>query len=68
VVSILKRWGAKKIVVVAAIGARAGVEMLLQQHPSVQVFIGAVDEALSEDGMILPGLGDAGGGHYLLCL
>ena len=37
VVSILKKWGARKIVVVAAIGARQGVERLLELHPSVDV-------------------------------
>lgn len=60
VVSILKKWGAKRIVVIAAIGARAGVERLLELHPDVDVFIGAVDETLSESGMIVPGIGDAG--------
>jgi uracil phosphoribosyltransferase len=60
VVSILKKWGAKKIVVVAAIGARAGVTRLLELHPDVNVYIGAIDEVLSESGMIVPGIGDAG--------
>jgi len=60
VVNILKRWGAKRVVVISAIGARAGVERLLDQHPDVEVHIGAVDEVLSETGMILPGIGDAG--------
>lgn len=60
VLNILKRWGAKRIVVISAIGARPGVDRLLEQHPDVQLFIGAVDEILSENGMILPGIGDAG--------
>lgn len=60
VVSILKRWGAKKIVIIAAIGARAGVERLLELHSDVHVHIGAVDDTLSPEGMILPGIGDAG--------
>lgn len=60
VVSILKRWGAKKIVVIAAIGSRLGVNRLLELHPTVDVFIGAIDENISETGMIIPGIGDAG--------
>lgn len=60
VVSILKKWGAKRIVIVAAIGAKEGVNKLLENHPDVDIFIGAVDEQLSAQGMIVPGLGDAG--------
>lgn len=60
VVSILKKWGAKRIVVIAAIAARAGVDRLLELHPDVEVFIGAVDATLSASGMIVPGIGDAG--------
>ena len=60
VCSIVKRWGAKKIVVIAAIGARIGVEKLLLQHPDIELYIGAIDDVLSSDGMILPGIGDAG--------
>lgn len=58
--SILQRWGAKRIVVIAAIGSREGVNRLLELHPEVDVYIGAVDETLSAEGMILPGIGDAG--------
>lgn len=60
VCSIVKRWGAKRIVVIAAIGARPGVEKLLEAHPSVDIFIGQLDEVLSAEGMIIPGVGDAG--------
>jgi len=59
VVSILKRWGAKKIVVIAAIGAKAGIDRLVELHPEVDVYIGAIDDQLSH-GMIIPGIGDAG--------
>lgn len=39
VVSILKKWGAKRIVVVACVGAKEGVDRLLEQHPSVEVCV-----------------------------
>lgn len=60
VCSLVKRWGAKKIVVVATIGARSGISRLLEQHPDIDVYIGAIDETLTDEGMILPGIGDAG--------
>lgn len=60
VVTILKRWGAKKIVVIAAIGARSGVDRLLQLHPDIDIHIAAIDETLTATGMIEPGFGDAG--------
>jgi uracil phosphoribosyltransferase len=60
VVSILKRWGAKRIIVISAVGSRAGVTRLSQLHPDIDIFMGAVDEEISEEGMIMPGVGDAG--------
>ncbi|KAJ1417057.1 phosphoribosyltransferase-like protein [Ochromonadaceae sp. CCMP2298] len=44
VVSILKRWGAKRIVVISAVGSRAGVTRLSELHPDIDIFMGAVDE------------------------
>jgi hypothetical protein len=32
----------------------------MELHPDINFYIGAVDNELSEDGMVLPGLGDAG--------
>lgn len=60
VVSILKRWGAKRIVVVSILSSRLGVDTLLKLHPDIELFVGEIDEVLSPTGMILPGLGDAG--------
>jgi len=60
VVSIVKRWGAKRIVVVAAVGAKSGVDALLKAHPDIDIYIGEVDSKVNDDGMILPGIGDAG--------
>jgi uracil phosphoribosyltransferase len=60
VVSICKKWGAKKVVVISALGAQSGVDSLLKKHPDIDVFIGDIDDVLSDEGMIMPGLGDAG--------
>jgi uracil phosphoribosyltransferase len=60
VVSILKRWGAGRIVVIAAVACRTGLNKLCADHPDVQVYVGALDDELNEAGMIVPGIGDAG--------
>ena len=44
----------------AAIGSRSGVTKLLEMHPTVAVYVGAIDESLTPDGLITPGIGDAG--------
>ena len=45
---------------VSAIASREGLDKLTGLHPEVDVFVAAVDDTLSEAGMILPGIGDAG--------
>ena len=59
-VSVLKRWGAKKIKFVGLIGAPEGISRLQTDHPDVDIFLAAIDERLNDKGYILPGLGDAG--------
>lgn len=60
VISIVKRWGAKRVVVVAAIAAESGINRLKELHPDVEIYVGSVDKELTEEGYIVPGLGDAG--------
>jgi uracil phosphoribosyltransferase len=64
VVNILKKWGAPKIHVVCVLASKAGLETFQKMHPDVTVTVCAVDDVLSEEGMILPGLGDAGDRLY----
>lgn len=59
-VSVLKRWGVKKIKFVGIIGAPEGIKTLQEAHPDVPIHLGAIDDHLNEHGYILPGLGDAG--------
>ena len=49
-----------QIIVISAIASREGLDKLTSLHPEVDVFVAAVDASLSESGMILPGIGDAG--------
>jgi uracil phosphoribosyltransferase len=58
--SIMKRWGACKIVVISAIASRSGINALLTAHPDIDIFVGQVDEEPLANGMICPGIGDAG--------
>lgn len=60
VVEILKEWGAPSVHVVSLVASRKGLSNLLQAHPDVKVHIAAIDDGLSEDGYIIPGLGDVG--------
>ena len=59
-VSVLKRWGVKKIKFVGILGAPEGISLMQTHHPEVPIHLAAVDERLNERGYILPGLGDAG--------
>ena len=40
--------------------AAEGIERIQREHPDVEIYCGAVDEKLNENGYIVPGLGDAG--------
>ena len=60
-VDMLKRWGARRIKFVGVIAAADGVRRLTMAHPDVPLYLAAVDEQLNEMGLIVPGLGDAGG-------
>ena len=56
----LKERGVKQIKFMCIIAAPEGVEALIEAHPDVQVYCGALDGHLNEDKYIIPGLGDAG--------
>src|SRR5450432_2493621 len=59
-VSILKRWGVKRIKFLGLIGAPEGLKVLTTEHPDIDVHLGSLDERLNDIGFIVPGLGDAG--------
>ncbi len=56
----LKKRGVKAIKMVNIIGAPEGVSLIRNAHPDVDIYLGALDERLNDNGYILPGLGDAG--------
>jgi uracil phosphoribosyltransferase len=57
---IVKDHGAKTIKLVCVVGAPAGVERIIKDHPDVQIYLAEMDKKLNDLGYILPGLGDAG--------
>ncbi|KAI8613673.1 uracil phosphoribosyltransferase-domain-containing protein [Chytriomyces sp. MP71] len=59
-INILKEWGLKKIKFVGLIGSTLGVKVLRDAHPDVEIYVGVIDEQLTDEGYIIPGCGDAG--------
>ena len=46
------------------IAAPEGIKALHEAHPDVDIYLGAQDDHLNENGYIVPGLGDAGDRIY----
>ena len=56
----LKKRGAKSIKLMCLVAAPEGVKLIQDNHPDVDIYLGALDDSLDENGYIVPGLGDAG--------
>ena len=52
VCSIIEKWGAKKVIVLSVLGSKTGIEKLLQTHPDVSIYVGEVDDKLTEEGKL----------------
>ena len=59
-ITMLKQHGCKNIRLMCIIGAPDGIKKMQEEHPDVDIFIAALDDHLTENGYIVPGLGDAG--------
>jgi uracil phosphoribosyltransferase len=57
---LVKQWGVERIKLLSIIGAPPGVQRVTDTHPDVEIYLGALDERLTDAGYIVPGLGDAG--------
>lgn len=64
-IKLVKKHKAHNIKVVALIASSAGLKQLLEDHPDITIHVGAIDNTLSAEGMIVPGLGDCGDRLYL---
>ena len=59
-IKMLKDKGAKDITLMSIIAAPEGIEVMVNEHPDVDIYIAAKDSHLNENAYIVPGLGDAG--------
>ncbi|GAA5858923.1 hypothetical protein JCM8547_007157 [Rhodosporidiobolus lusitaniae] len=61
-ISILLDWGLdiSQIKLVSVLGSKPGLEKVQAAYPGLEIIVGGVDEELSAEGMVIPGLGDSG--------
>ena len=59
-IRMLKEKGVKNIRFLCINAAPEGLRRMREDHPDIDIYIGALDEKLNDHGYIIPGLGDAG--------
>jgi uracil phosphoribosyltransferase len=57
---VLKYGNPKRIIIVSVIATNYGIERVLKEYPSAEIYTVAIDPEINENGYIVPGLGDAG--------
>jgi len=55
-----RQWGVSKIHLLTVVASREGIKTILESHPDISITVGTIDEKLSDNGKLLPGLGDSG--------
>jgi len=60
--NMIKDWGypTSKVKLLVILASKPGLEDVQKEFPEVEIWVAAVDEVLTERGIISPGLGDAG--------
>ncbi len=56
----MKALGCTSIKLMVLLAAPEGIALIQKVHPDVEIYCGALDQGLNENGYIVPGLGDAG--------
>lgn len=65
-IQTLREWGVERIIMIGILGATEGVLRAAEEWPEgVQIWMGGVDQSLTDKGMINPGLGDIGDRLFL---
>ncbi|KAH8809237.1 putative uracil phosphoribosyltransferase urg2 [Xylogone sp. PMI_703] len=65
-IQTLKEWGVEKVVVISVLAALPGLLRAAGEWPEgVEIWVAAVDEKVTDKGMITPGLGDVGDRLFL---
>ncbi|ERS98034.1 uracil phosphoribosyltransferase [Sporothrix brasiliensis 5110] len=66
VIQTLREWGVERVVVVSIVAALPGVHRAASEWPEgVQIWCAGVDNVLTDEGMLRPGLGDIGDRLFL---
>ncbi len=60
----LKESGAKTVRIVCMLATPSAIEKIKAHHPDVPIYTAAIDDGITENGYILPGLGDVGNRMY----
>lgn len=65
-IQTLREWGVEKIIVLSVLAAHPGLTKAADEWPEgTQIWVGGLDENLTDKGMIQPGLGDIGDRLFL---
>ncbi|MGF6906325.1 uracil phosphoribosyltransferase [Fusobacterium sp. PH5-44] len=59
-IDYLKKNDVKDIIFMCLVAAPEGIAKLLNKHPDVDIYTAKIDQGLTENGYIYPGLGDCG--------
>ena len=59
-IDYLKSEGVKDIIFMCLVAAPEGIAKLLNKHPDVAIYTAKIDQGLTKEGYIYPGLGDCG--------
>jgi uracil phosphoribosyltransferase len=59
-VLLLIQWGVPQIHVICVIASRSGLKNIMEAYPDIYISVGTVDEEVTEEGFVIPGLGDVG--------
>jgi uracil phosphoribosyltransferase len=65
-IQTLREWGVDRIIMIGILGATEGVIRAAEEWPEgVEIWMGGIDQSLTDKGMINPGLGDIGDRLFL---
>ncbi|CAG8413098.1 unnamed protein product [Penicillium salamii] len=59
-IQLLRDWGVKKVIMLSVLASEEGIQRAAGTWDQVEVYVGGIDKAVNEKGMIVPGLGDIG--------
>jgi len=59
---MIQDWGVpvKQVRLISVLASRPGLDHLQKEFPDLQIWVAGVDDVLTTNGLISPGLGDAG--------